>query len=639
MSYKYILEPTSKKHVCPSCNKKRFVRYININAKEYLPEMYGRCDREANCSYHINPYTTGFEGEKTNVFSKLRTPDIDIQITFEGPSKLDCKQVMFTEIETFPDGRTGLPINYYSIFGLTDRLNKFRKAENNKHTNPAILKGVYREGTSGEFYINPIPLLFFDLDVKENENQTLLNKAVNDSVFQILMEISLLSWKSNSGKGIAGLLYVPQLGTITHNEKERHLKYAYAIYRKIEQYVYKYTSILIKLDNQQGKFRQIRYLAEQDTVRHINKEFRTISIEQIKSKRSYIPYEVLNDTLKSEYYNQNHFIQNLLSNVKFPLETKDIEKVISQYYLGTFLDQYMVGAATFPFIDGSNKIRAVQVKKFDKSNHTIATDYLHSLLKKGYNKSNEAYPSWLLKYDKNEKVISCLFGEHLLSKYPNNPVAIVEAPKTAIYGTLYYGFPESPEDLIWLAVYNKSSIKYDKLKVLKGREVLIFPDLSRDGSTFIEWQQKIKKMKIKMSGTRFIFSKLLEKWAPAEDRLEGFDIADYLIQMDWRSFRSHGKRKKALTTISMSCEECEKSEESNNTFFINQSSSTIETIKVEKIGIEENGNIPPQPLEKQYFNMEDLIALEARASQTITDSHLKNGCFLKSKKQNKQCQD
>ena len=119
------------------------------------------------------------------------------------------------------------------------------------------------------------------------------------------MEISLLSWKSNSGKGIAGLLYVPQLGTITHNEKERHLKYAYAIYRKIEQYVYKYTSILIKLDNQQGKFRQIRYLAEQDTVRHINKEFRTISIEQIKSKRSYIPYEVLNDTLKSEYYNQN----------------------------------------------------------------------------------------------------------------------------------------------------------------------------------------------------------------------------------------------------------------------------------------------------------------------------------------------
>ena len=74
MSYKYILEPTSKKHVCPSCNKKRFVRYININAKEYLPEMYGRCDREANCSYHINPYTTGFEGEKTNVFSKLRTP-------------------------------------------------------------------------------------------------------------------------------------------------------------------------------------------------------------------------------------------------------------------------------------------------------------------------------------------------------------------------------------------------------------------------------------------------------------------------------------------------------------------------------------------------------------------------------------
>ncbi|MBK8604271.1 MAG: hypothetical protein IPN87_14855 [Saprospiraceae bacterium] len=182
-----------------------------------------------------------------------------------------------------------------------------------------------------------------------------------------------------------------------------------------------------------------------------------------------------------------------------------------------------------------------------------------------------------------------MFGEHLLSKYPNNPVAIVEAPKTAIYGTLYYGFPESPEDLIWLAVYNKSSIKYDKLKVLKGREVLIFPDLSRDGSTFIEWQQKIKKMKIKMSGTRFIFSKLLEKWAPAEDRLEGFDIADYMIQMDWRSFRSHGKRKKALTTISMSCGRMKKVKNPTTHFLLIKVHRQLKQLKSRKQGLRRMG--------------------------------------------------
>jgi hypothetical protein len=148
-------------------------------------------------------------------------------------------------------------------------------------------------------------------------------------------------------------------------------------------------------------------------------------------------------------------------------------------------------------------------------------------------------PEWLEAYIKQNKLVSCLFGEHLLSKYHSNPIALVEAPKTAIYGTLYFGLPETPESLIWLAVYNKGSFKFDKLKVLQGRFVYVFPDLSKDGSTFNDWKKKAEVFEKSLPKTRFIFSDLLEQLAPEADRNEGFDIADYLIKQDWRAFRKY----------------------------------------------------------------------------------------------------
>lgn len=53
--FKYSLDKSSKKFVCPSCGKRRFVRYLNQISNEYLDEAYGRCDRETNCGHHNNP--------------------------------------------------------------------------------------------------------------------------------------------------------------------------------------------------------------------------------------------------------------------------------------------------------------------------------------------------------------------------------------------------------------------------------------------------------------------------------------------------------------------------------------------------------------------------------------------------------
>lgn len=55
MDYKFSLDTSSKKFTCPSCEKKRFVRYIDNETKKYLSEEFGRCDRESSCSYHLPP--------------------------------------------------------------------------------------------------------------------------------------------------------------------------------------------------------------------------------------------------------------------------------------------------------------------------------------------------------------------------------------------------------------------------------------------------------------------------------------------------------------------------------------------------------------------------------------------------------
>jgi len=53
--FKYSLDPSSKKFICPSCGKRRFVRYIDNETGEYISDDCGRCDREQSCGYHLTP--------------------------------------------------------------------------------------------------------------------------------------------------------------------------------------------------------------------------------------------------------------------------------------------------------------------------------------------------------------------------------------------------------------------------------------------------------------------------------------------------------------------------------------------------------------------------------------------------------
>jgi hypothetical protein len=347
--YRYILEKSSKKHICPNCGKKRFVRFIDTTTGDYLPEQYGRCDREANCPQqeYNNPYLDGY-----------------------------AKAVWEQE----QGNRSELPNN----------------------------------------------------------------------------------WKPQRKK----------------------------------------------------------------------------AIPQPTPEPVFFHFETFKQTLQPERYEKNTFIQNLFYRVQFPFEVDEVTKVIQLYRLGTAPN----GATCFPFINKQGFVSAIQEKHFDHTNSTdkskkYHTSWAHTRLQ--YNDyKNKPLPEWLEAYLKQDKRVTCLFGEHLLSKYRSNPVALVEAPKTAVYGWLYFNKSDTfLKDAIWLAVGAKGWLNFEKAKVLQGRFVYVFPDLSKDGSTFKEWETKAKEYENRLPGTRFIFSDLLEQLAPQQDKEQGKDIADYLIKKDWRDFR------------------------------------------------------------------------------------------------------
>lgn len=53
--FKFQLDTSGKKIVCPSCGQRRAVRYVNNETGEFFPDVVSRCDRENNCGYHYTP--------------------------------------------------------------------------------------------------------------------------------------------------------------------------------------------------------------------------------------------------------------------------------------------------------------------------------------------------------------------------------------------------------------------------------------------------------------------------------------------------------------------------------------------------------------------------------------------------------
>lgn len=170
------------------------------------------------------------------------------------------------------------------------------------------------------------------------------------------------------------------------------------------------------------------------------------------------------------------------------------------YHIGT--SRHWPGACVFWQQDVTGKVRGGKVMLYNAdTGRRVKQPFIHV--------------TWAHKVLKIEPyhLKQCLFGEHLLRQDQGKPVAVVESEKTAIVAA---GFMP---DFIWLATAGKGNLNKEKLQVLQGRDVTLFPDLG----AFDKWAGFVRGM----PGVRV--SSVLEQRATAEDRTNGLDLADYLL--------------------------------------------------------------------------------------------------------------
>ena len=185
-----------------------------------------------------------------------------------------------------------------------------------------------------------------------------------------------------------------------------------------------------------------------------------------------------------------------------------IDRIIADYRLASTPDQAII----FLQIDQDNQCRTGKIMQYNPSTgHRIKDpdkpgriNWLHSILKR----RKQLPPDWQL--------TQCLFGEHLLPQHQDKTVALVESEKTAIICSAM--MPQ----YLWLATGGKSGLTSERLSSLKGRKIIVFPDID----AFKDWQQKI----FTFPHLDIRISRLLEDNATPADREAHIDLADWLIK-------------------------------------------------------------------------------------------------------------
>ena len=214
-----------------------------------------------------------------------------------------------------------------------------------------------------------------------------------------------------------------------------------------------------------------------------------------------IPTNIVSKTVRMQPESDFvHFLGTLF-------DAKTVARIVEEYSIGVTKGR----DAIFYQIDTQGRCRTGKVMKYNReTGHRIKDDsakspitWVHSLLKR----QGVLPESW--------ELTQCLFGEHLLKKYPDKPICLVEAEKTAIICAA------SMPEFVWVAVGGKTQLG-DKVEVLEGRTVIAFPDT--DG--YEAWVEKTAEKPY----LNIQVSDYLVQNATDEDHAKGADVADVLIR-------------------------------------------------------------------------------------------------------------
>ena len=174
--------------------------------------------------------------------------------------------------------------------------------------------------------------------------------------------------------------------------------------------------------------------------------------------------------------------------------------VADEYYVGGIDDR-----AVFWQVDGEGCIHTGKIMAYDehtgkrlKGEGTV--DWMHAVMRR----EGSLPEGW--------ELVQCMYGEHLLGRYPDKVVAVAEGAKTAHIGAIL--MPE----MVWVAVDSMMALTADMLRPLKGRSVILFPD---EGKGYEVWRSKIGSIASEV-GFQYHVSSFME------GREQGSDIADLL---------------------------------------------------------------------------------------------------------------
>lgn len=194
------------------------------------------------------------------------------------------------------------------------------------------------------------------------------------------------------------------------------------------------------------------------------------------------------------------------------------ENLCKRYMVGN--STHFQGGNTFWQMDINQKIRTGKIMLYD--------DVTGKRIKK--------YENWEHSILRDKSLINdfhlkqCFFGEHILKYETTEPVAIVESLKTALICYLF--MPQ----YIWLASGGMHGLTVEKCKVLKGREVILFPDL---GKGFDNWFAKAKEIRQNL-GLNITVSDFLKKEVDDIEEIKaGLDLEDYLFERDEKGQAIH----------------------------------------------------------------------------------------------------
>jgi hypothetical protein len=203
-------------------------------------------------------------------------------------------------------------------------------------------------------------------------------------------------------------------------------------------------------------------------------------------------------------WERSRTIEVLADHVRWLATTFGVEeaqRVFDLYEMGMTEDKRVI----FWQIDYDGKIRTGKVMAYDpvtgkRQKHEGAITWVHSDLRR----AGVLAEDWHLE--------QCLYGEHLLATNSDATVALVEAYKTAHVGAILM------PDMVWLATDSMSGLSAERLRVLKGRRVILFPD---QGKGYTEWSARIGAIAEEV-GFSYSTSSFMEHHATTS----GADIAD-----------------------------------------------------------------------------------------------------------------